>query len=46
MRINLDRYQLTEFEHSEISTMLASLGGPLDLESLWALMDQVWVEVG
>ena len=46
MRINLDRYQLSEFEYSEISKMLASLNGPLDLGSLWALMDQVWVEVG
>ena len=46
MRIDLDRFQLTESEHLEISKMLASLNGPLDLDSLWLLMDQVWVELG
>ena len=46
MQIDLDRYQLTESEYSEISKMLASLDGKLDLYSLWALMDQVWVEAG
>jgi len=46
MRIDLDRYQLTESEFSEISKMLESLSGPLDLYALWALMDQVWVDVG
>ena len=46
MRIDLDRYRLSESEYSEISKMMASLNGSLDLESLWGLMDQVWFEVG
>lgn len=44
--INLNKYQLTDHEHQEIIKMLASVGGELNLQSLWALMDEAWVDLG
>ena len=44
--IQLDRYPLADSERVEISRLLASIEGDLNLCSLWALMDQAWLAHG
>lgn len=44
--LELNHYNLTDFESSEISKLLSHVEGELTLQSLWNLMDQVWVDLG
>ena len=44
--LNLDSYQLSSFERAEILQLLSLLDNDLCLESLWALMDRVWDDLG
>lgn len=43
---NLDSYQLTVEERSVLEHLLDSYRGNLSLESLWILMDRVWIDLG
>ena len=42
----LDRYRLSEFERAEILRLLENTGDDLTVESLWGIIDQVWLDTG
>jgi len=44
--IDLNKYQLTHHERQAIIKMLESVDGELNLQSLWALMDEAWLDLG
>ena len=46
MKLTLDRYRLSEFERAEILRLLENTSDDLTVESLWGIIDQVWLDTG
>ena len=46
MKLTLDCYRLSEFERAEILRLLENIGDDLTVESLWGIIDQVWLDAG